>query len=638
MRKVLFTFSVVANVLLAFGANAIDLAAGTYYFDNSITKWAQPQMIADHGDGNTTVIDMTATDEIPGGYQFEIASDLTEIEGYYFSDGGLRAGRYATAASTILNVLSSYTADAEGNEVTLGRTDLLTELPPTALTPAMGLVFCPDFIYKVNGSYSRKGYWRSLNSYNLAPTGTLPVLYVNTDDNQAIESKEEYLTGSCYFVGNGIEGAEDVGSAEKPLVLQIKGRGNTTWEYHHKRPYRIKLDKKNSLYGMSKSKHYVLLAHADDWGSPCLKDEAGFELSRRLGLPYTVRQKAVELVLNGQYQGLYFLAEKIRVDADHVNIVEQKDGETDPELITGGWLLEIDNIYGTNQVKIHESDQYPVMRVTPDTPEELSAEQREYITTLLTTVNDAIYTEDKSSTEWEKYIDIDALARYYLVYEINHNPEAFHGSCYFYKDQGADSKFIFGPVWDFGNSFNFWDPAAPSFIMDHTASGIQNHWIRELLKFPRLQEKIKEIWNEFYPTQYEGLTEYLIDFASAMQTAGENDYERWRGYSNNYSFGARKAKQSNNLQIKAEWLDSQWGSQSGVPTTAINKPGISMIRDGKVSFSDKVVSAEMWDITGRKIACDVEPNAVTTNAPKGIYLISVVFENGNTATSKIEIK
>ena len=73
------------------------------------------------------------------------------------------------------------------------------------------------------------------------------------------------------------------------------------------------------------------------------KDAGGFELSRRIGLAWTPKIQPVELILNGEYHGMYFLTEKINVDKNRVAITEQADGETDPEKITGGWLVEIDN-------------------------------------------------------------------------------------------------------------------------------------------------------------------------------------------------------------------------------------------------------------------------------------------------------
>ena len=74
-----------------------------------------------------------------------------------------------------------------------------------------------------------------------------------------------------------------------------------------------------------------------------MRNAVGFELSKLIGMTYTPDAKPLELVLNGDYIGLYFLTEHIRVDKDRVNIVEQEDEEIDSEKITGGWLVEIDN-------------------------------------------------------------------------------------------------------------------------------------------------------------------------------------------------------------------------------------------------------------------------------------------------------
>ncbi len=71
-----------------------------------------------------------------------------------------------------------------------------------------------------------------------------------------------------------------------------------------KKPYRIKLDKKQPLMGLNKSKHFCLMAHADD-NNAFQADEMGFTFSEIIGLEYTPRQRHIELVLNGDYIGLY---------------------------------------------------------------------------------------------------------------------------------------------------------------------------------------------------------------------------------------------------------------------------------------------------------------------------------------------
>ena len=310
------------------------------------------------------------------------------------------------------------------------------------------------------------------------PSGTLPVLHISTEGNAPITSKETYLNATFYLDALGLEGYESFGSAESPLTMQIKGRGNYTWTGFDKKPYRVKLTSKAALLGMKASKHFALLAHADD-ELAFLRNTMGLELSRRLGLAYTPEQRPVEVVLNGDYIGLYFLTETIRVDANRVNITEQPDQATDPEAITGGWLVEIDNYDDPAQITINENKgSGETMRFTYKSPEVLSQQQTDYLLTLVTNADAAIYADDKSDCSWMELIDADALARFYLVQELTDNGESFHGSCYFHKDIGNDSKIVFGPVWDFGNSFRRGT--------DRTiASGtdFHQHWIGEIVKY-----------------------------------------------------------------------------------------------------------------------------------------------------------
>ena len=275
-------------------------------------------------------------------------------------------------------------------------------------------------------------------SYAAEPSGALPLLHIDTENGAAITSKEDYVNASLYLDANGVSGVEPVGSADAPVSLKIKGRGNYTWTGFDKKPYRLKFDKKVSILGMKKNKHFGLLAHADD-NLGFLRNAVGFELSRKLGLAWTPTAEPVEVLLNGEYIGLYFLTELIRVDPDRVDIVEQADNATDAEAVTGGWLVEIDNYDTDPHIEITEGNGERII-FTYKTPEILSSVQGSYLTSQMTAINAAIYTSDKSSTEWEKYVDIDALARYYVVQEILDDCESFHGSCYMHKQLGNDTN------------------------------------------------------------------------------------------------------------------------------------------------------------------------------------------------------
>ena len=190
----------------------------------------------------------------------------------------------------------------------------------------------------------------------VSPSGTLPVLYIQTENNASITSKEDYINATYYLDAMGISGYESIGTKSSPLNMEIRGRGNYSWTGFDKKPYRIKLADKQPLLGMNKSKHFALLAHADDSNDRkgYLRNAVGFELSKLRGMTYTPDSKPLEVVLNGDYIGLYFLTETIRVDKDRVNIVEQEDEETDASAITGGWLVEIDNYDDSPNIKITE--------------------------------------------------------------------------------------------------------------------------------------------------------------------------------------------------------------------------------------------------------------------------------------------
>ncbi len=434
------------------------------------------------------------------------------------------------------------------------------------------------------------------------PSGTLPTLYINTDGGVAITSKEDYVSAGYYLDPNGNNDIEAFGSANAPLPLQIKGRGNYTWTGFDKKPYRLKLTAKAALLGMAASKHFGLLAHADD-SYGFMRNTVGFELSRRLGLAWTPNAQPVEVVLNNDYIGLYFLTELIRVDQDRVNIVEQADEATDPEVITGGWLVEIDNYDTDPHVEITEGNGERII-FTYKTPEVLSAEQENYLRSQMTAIDKAIYASDKTSTEWEKYIDIDALARFYIVHELMDNCESFHGSCYMHRDLGIDKKWIFGPVWDFGNSMN---RGTSKFIWDEPT--FNQTWISEIYKFPRFETRVKEIWKEFCNNNYSSINQYIITYAESISEAAKHNAQRWPQYGNaNVMDGAMSF--ASKLQEKAKWLSQQWGNE--LPTDWSNYTiyfrGDQNNWDTSQPMKylgDALFTLENIDITGRfKLATD----------------------------------
>ena len=398
----------------------------------------------------------------------------------------------------------------------------------------------------------------SVSLQAVSPSGTLPVLYIQTENSAAITSKEDYINATYYLDNKGLSDYQSIGSKAEPLAMEIKGRGNYSWTGFDKKPYRIKLADKQQLLGMNKSKHFTLLAHADDSNDRkgFMRNAVGFELSKLIGMTYTPDAKPLELVLNGDYIGLYFLTEHIRVDKDRVNIVEQEDEENDSEKITGGWLVEIDNYDTDPHITIKEGGK-TTMWITYKTPEVLSYLQEQYLTQQMKLIDNLVY-GDKNSNELWNHLDMDALAKFYIVQELTDNYESFHGSCYLHKDIGANAKWNFGPVWDFGSSFNR-DKSQYMYQGDVW----HNHWIPEICKFPAFMNRVKEIWNEFYNGKYNNIYTFIDTHESLIKQAVVKDKERWPQYHGSQTLSTYIDRTTDVLRKNAKWLNEQWKSNDG---------------------------------------------------------------------------
>ena len=116
-------------------------------------------------------------------------------------------------------------------------------------------------------------------------------LYLTTNDGSAITSKEYYTP--CHMMLNARNQYANFSANG-----QVRGRGNSSFEWYEKKPFRLKLDVKHKMLGMAKAKSWVLLANYRDVTD--LMNTFVFEMGRWMGLPYTNHTRYVELFLNGE--------------------------------------------------------------------------------------------------------------------------------------------------------------------------------------------------------------------------------------------------------------------------------------------------------------------------------------------------
>ena len=571
-------------MLSAFTARALDIPQGTFYFDNSLTKYSVVKFVfGSYSNPESYVMSMTHEDDDL--WSITIPETVTGMYRYCFAETSLADGMYNETFPDLKDRISN----------TLGEKRTTT----CELSIPVGWVFTPT-----SGSNWATGMWVKPGDA-MSYSGTLPVMFINTEGAVPITSKDEYVYADYYVDNMGIEGIENVGSQDAPQLMEIRGRGNYTWSDFDKKPYRIKLDQKTPLLGMKRNKHFALLAHPDD-KLGFLRNTVGFEISRRLGLAWTPAQQPVEVVLNGDYLGLYMLTEIIRVEPDRVNITEQANYETNRFLITGGWLVEIDNYLEEEQIRTVEGNGNSIWS-TYKSPELLSDEQRTYLTGLINTVNAAIYVSDKTNNSWEKYIDPDTLACFYLTQELLDDTESFHGSCYWHKENGDSTKIMFGPVWDFGNAFH----RTPNrFIYDQPA--FTQTWIGEIAKFPHFQEIVLKHWNRYVRMHHKSMDEFIDDFIGKIYYAAMSDAARWPQYGNPDILNDRDTFKSY-FHSKYSWLASQWGEPSDVPGDvnldgSVNAADVTLLYDillGGMPLDDELSTLADVNHDGSVTSADV---------------------------------
>lgn len=374
----------------------------------------------------------------------------------------------------------------------------------------------------------------------------IAALYISTTNNAAIDSKDSYVTGTLKLVGN----FKDVLFEGK---TEIKGRGNSTWGMP-KKPYRIKLDKKSGILGMSESKNWVLLANYAD--KTLMRNELAFMLSRNSGLAFTPDSRYVEVFLNGNYQGSYLLTEQIKEGKDLVDVEQE-----------GGYLLEQDGFAGSEPVHFYTKKNMPVTVKYPD-DKEITPLQKEYISNHYQKFEDALFSAGFTDpvNGYRKYFDVDSYINYYLVNEVMGNPDVFW-STYMYKKPN-DDKIYTGPVWDFDIAINNDDRLGDQVNgLMFNAAHEPKVWIKRLMEDPAFRQKIRLRWNEL-KAKIITLPASADLLSKKLAVSQHRNFTKWnilnakvyREFQIAGSYNAEVAYLKNYLNNHINWLDAKFNS------------------------------------------------------------------------------
>ena len=365
---------------------------------------------------------------------------------------------------------------------------------------------------------------------------SLPHIDIKTSGSAPINSTLTYVSATISI--NGQKKYSDYKG-----TAQIRGRGNTTWTYP-KKPYRFKLDTKDSLLGLAAEKDWVLLANYLD-GLHILNAVA-MKIGKLLNMPFTNNIIPVEVTLNGIYQGAYMLTEQIEVKKNRVNIGDD------------GQLLLLDINYDEIWKFKSAAFQLPVMIKYPDlttqaevAPIQMQFEQFEAL----------VAHPNFPNNNYLDYFDAEALANYLIVYMLTDNEEIDHPkSTYIYKTKTG--KYTMGPIWDFDwaygfektlvhfNSFNkplFWSPPA-----------VGTKFFSKFLTDPKIKTLVKQQWAGFKTNKFSELLTFVDEYASLIEGARGRDYQIWKR--GNFDFKGDVATLKKWLQNRASYMDTYIGN------------------------------------------------------------------------------
>ncbi len=314
----------------------------------------------------------------------------------------------------------------------------------------------------------------------------------------------------------------------------IRGRGNSTW-MTSKKPYKLKFDKKQDFFGMGANKHWVLLANYYDY--TLLRNKYTYWLGEQMGMEYTPKSVPVEVVMNGEYLGSYFLCEQVRVGKTRVDIddLEEARHATDEETISGGYLLSMEESENLQSVA---TEHYNFNLENPEFNEENTDEaveaQRGYIEQYLQKLENAVYGKDfkdEDGKSYTDYLDVLSTIDYYLFQEFSSNGDGYlSGSTYLYKKRNG--LVYWGPLWDF--DFVAW-AAYQTNAGDYEDIIHVNRapWIKQLLSDPQFKEKMV--------SEYHRLAAILRD---SIKEGGQLDKYAEQIYFSQYA----------NYQVKSSYL------------------------------------------------------------------------------------
>lgn len=358
---------------------------------------------------------------------------------------------------------------------------------------------------------------------------TLPVVYIDTGGQQI---EKENKVWAKVGILNADRDAGERSVLEEPDELEaatIKMRGASSYSAFEKKQYRLKFYKKQGGNG-ARDVGFLGMADHSEWvlngpylDKTLLRNRLIYGLAGEI-FAWAPDTRYFELFLNGRYQGVYLAVEPVTTGAGRLNLSEYGllSGETAyivkrDRIGTEGEPL---NTYGAENGKTQN-------RLYLDYPSEkrVTEAQRAWIEQDISRLERSLYggVGGRPSPEYERYIDLDNFADYFIFNEVCMNHDAGNLSTYAYKDLKGKMKLA---VWDYNNAYdNYqWFSLRPEEWLTPN-----NSWFEQLVKDRRFVDRVQERYWELRrgPLDEAHIYEQIARYQEELGGAIERNYGVW---------------------------------------------------------------------------------------------------------------
>ncbi|MBO4800952.1 MAG: CotH kinase family protein [Bacteroidaceae bacterium] len=388
--------------------------------------------------------------------------------------------------------------------------------------------------------------------------------------------------------------------------MTIKIRGNNSAR-RRLPPYKIKLQRKADLLcrgddAKYEDKNWLLLK--ETWNT--LATPIGFKVNELLNFSWTPSWLQVNLLLNGEYRGIYLLTEQVRRNPRcRIDVDEES-----------GYIIERD-IYWWVAPLSFESDLYHWLgsnwqRYTFKYPDEedVTEQQIAYIREAVNQMEEAVV----AGEGYAEYMDVESFAAWTLGHDILGTYDGGGANRYLIKyDDTTDSRFHMGTMWDFET--NFYNRDEWSAL--HTYYGHYCPWL-----FPARDQSFRHSYVQQWHTISSVLEKEMIIFLDSIAATTSAALDSSRVLEEKLHYREFKSVADNVAEAK-EWFHTRiaWIDEhiAEIDTTDIKTGIVGITEKMPTSLNVKASSLNCYDLSGRRLSVP-SASSVSSVLPKGVYI------------------